>query len=67
VMDDDDAVRYLVGVVLSKLGYEVETARDGAEAIAIDERAKLAEKSFDVVLLDLTVRVAWVVQKPLPN
>jgi len=56
VMDDDDAVRYLVGVVLSTLGYEVETARDGAEAIAIYERAKLAGRTFDVVLLDLTVR-----------
>ncbi len=56
VMDDDDAVRYLLGVVLSNLGYEVETVRDGAEAIAIYERAKLAGKSFDVVLLDLTVR-----------
>ena len=56
VMDDDDDVRYLVGVVLSNLGYEVETAWDGAEAIAIYERAKLVGKSFDVVLLDLTVR-----------
>ena len=55
VMDDDDAVRYLVGVVLSNLGYEVETARDGAEALAIYERARSAGKRFDVVLLDLTV------------
>ena len=56
VMDDDDDVRYLVGVVLINLGYEVETARDGAEAIAIYERAELDGKSFHVVLLDLTVR-----------
>jgi CheY-like chemotaxis protein len=56
VMDDDEAVRYLLGVVLSTLGYEVRTARDGAEAIAVYEQAKIAGKPFDVALLDLTVK-----------
>ena len=55
VMDDDEAVRHTLGVVLSTLGYRVHTVRDGAEAIAVYEEAKLSGKRFDVVLLDLTV------------
>jgi signal transduction histidine kinase/CheY-like chemotaxis protein len=55
VMDDDEAVRYLLGIVLSQLGYEVQTARDGAEAIVVYEQAMAGGKRFDVVLLDLTV------------
>jgi two-component system cell cycle sensor histidine kinase/response regulator CckA len=34
-MDDEEAVRKLLETVLKKLGYEVQTARDGAEAIAL--------------------------------
>jgi len=55
VMDDEEAVRKLLESVLTKLGYEVETARDGAEAIALCESAKASGRSFDAVLLDLTV------------
>jgi signal transduction histidine kinase/ActR/RegA family two-component response regulator len=55
VMDDEDGVRGLLKTVLQKLGYEVEDARDGAEAIALYERAKAAGRGFDAVLLDLTV------------
>jgi signal transduction histidine kinase/CheY-like chemotaxis protein len=55
VMDDDEAIRNLLETVLGKLGYEVQTARDGAEAIAVYEQAQVAGKRFDLVLLDLTV------------
>jgi signal transduction histidine kinase/ActR/RegA family two-component response regulator len=55
VMDDEEAVRDLLETVLSKLGYEVQTARDGAETIAVYERAKSGGRRFDAVLLDLTV------------
>jgi CheY-like chemotaxis protein len=55
VMDDDEAVRHLLDTVLTNLGYHVQTARDGAEAIAAYEEAKIAGKRFDAVLLDLTV------------
>ena len=55
VMDDEDTLRVLFKAVLTKLGYDVETARDGAEAIALYEAAKAGSKGFDVVLLDLTV------------
>ncbi len=55
VMDDDEALRILFEAVLSKLGYDVQTARDGAEAIAVCETAKAAGKGFGAVVLDLTV------------
>lgn len=55
VMDDEDALRNLLRTVLTRLGYDVEVARDGAEAIAIYEAGRAAGKRFDAVLLDLTV------------
>ena len=55
VMDDEAALRKLLKTVLGNLGYEVHTARDGAEAIALYEKARSAGWSYDAVLLDLTV------------
>jgi len=54
-MDDEEALRKLLDRILTRLGYEVETARDGAEAIALYEAAKDSGRGFDAVLLDLTV------------
>lgn len=54
-MDDEEAIRKLLQAVLGELGYEVHTARDGAEAIAVYETGMAAGKRFDAVLLDLTV------------
>jgi signal transduction histidine kinase/ActR/RegA family two-component response regulator len=56
VMDDEEALRKLLATVLAKLGYEVRTAGDGAEAIALCEQEKAAGRGFDAALLDLTVR-----------
>jgi signal transduction histidine kinase/CheY-like chemotaxis protein len=55
VMDDEEGLRVLLKTLLTSLGYEVETARDGAEAIAMYEDTKVAGRGFDAVLLDLTV------------
>jgi signal transduction histidine kinase/ActR/RegA family two-component response regulator len=55
VMDDDEALRDLSKAVLSTLGYDVETAGDGAEAVELYAKTKAAGKGFDAVLLDLTV------------
>jgi CheY-like chemotaxis protein len=55
VMDDEEALRKLLYRVLTKLGYEVVTARDGAEAIALCEDAIASGRKFDAVMLDLTV------------
>ena len=55
VMDDKETVRMLLAHALITLGYEVLSARDGAEAIDLYEAANASGRGFDAVLLDLTV------------
>lgn len=55
VMDDEEAVRNSTGIVLHYLGYEVELARDGSEAIDLYKAAKEKSQPFSVVILDLNV------------
>jgi PAS domain S-box-containing protein len=55
VMDDEKVVRNVAGRILSRVGYFVEFAANGAEAI---ERYKMAMESgqpFDAVIMDLTI------------
>ncbi len=54
-MDDEEALRELVGAMLGHLGYEVTGAPDGEEAIAAFTEARRAGCPFDVVIVDLTV------------
>ena len=55
VMDDEETLRALMVAVLVSLGYEVLSARDGAEAIDLYEAANVSGRGFDAVLLDVTV------------
>ncbi len=55
VMDDEETLCTLFKAVLSQLGYVVQTASDGAEAVALYQAARTAGVAFDAVLLDLTV------------
>jgi two-component system, cell cycle sensor histidine kinase and response regulator CckA len=55
VMDDEEGLRRLLERVLATLGYEVESAADGAAALALHAAARLEGKPFDAVLLDVTV------------
>jgi PAS domain S-box-containing protein len=55
VMDDEEEIRRLLEQILARLGYEVECARDGPEAIELYQIAKHQGRSFDAVLLDLTI------------
>ncbi len=55
LMDDEAMVREAVGEMLVAMGYEVEFAKDGAEAIDLYLKAKEAEKSFSAVIMDLTI------------
>jgi DNA-binding response OmpR family regulator len=48
IVDDDDAIRAMVERVLRREQYEVETARDGFEAIE-----KLTRNDYGTILLDL--------------
>ncbi len=55
VMDDEESIRKITGVTLKKLGYEIEFASDGAEAIASYRKAIEEGRKFDAVIMDLTV------------
>jgi len=54
-MDDESALRDIAGEMLGHMGYEVEFARDGAEAIKMYSEAAASKKPFDVVIMDLTI------------
>lgn len=55
IMDDEDAVRALLGRMLTRAGYDVAQAADGTEAIELYQHAFASAAPFDVVILDLTV------------
>jgi CheY-like chemotaxis protein len=54
-MDDELVVRDIFGEILNHLGYGVEFAKDGCEAIEIYEKAKDRGNPFDLVIMDLTI------------
>nr|MBC8394125.1 response regulator [Deltaproteobacteria bacterium] len=56
VMDDEEMMRNLANQVLSRFGYDVEVAKDGAEAIELYKKAMDSGRQFEVVILDLTVK-----------
>ena len=56
VMDDEQMIRELAGEILWHLGYEVEFASNGDEALALYQKSMNSAKPFDAVILDLTVR-----------
>jgi CheY-like chemotaxis protein len=56
VMDDEMMIRKLAGEILKHLGYTVEFAKDGAEAVAAYRTALNSQEPFDAVILNLTVR-----------
>ncbi len=56
LMDDEGMVRKIAEALLKHIGYEVEVARDGSEAVEIFRKAKTSQQPFDAVILDLTVR-----------
>jgi len=56
VMDDEEMLRNLAEKMLEKLGYAVETAKDGMEAIEFYKKQKDLGQPFDAVILDLTIK-----------
>ena len=56
VMDDDDALRRLIDISLSALGYEVLCVQDGTAAIAAYELAKALEEPLSAIILDLQIK-----------
>jgi PAS domain S-box-containing protein len=55
VMDDEAMIRQLLLVMLEQAGYAVDSASDGAEAVALYQRAQEEGQPFALVILDVTV------------
>ena len=56
VMDDEEIVRDVVGLMLFKLGYDVSLSKDGEEAIEQYRNSRASGESFDFVILDLNIK-----------
>ena len=55
IMDDNDSVLETVSQMLCHIGYQVELAKDGSEAVHFYRKAMEAEQTYDAIILDLTV------------
>lgn len=55
-MDDEEMLRNVTRSMLENLGYEVETACNGEEAIELYTTAKGAGQPFGAVIMDLTIK-----------
>ncbi len=56
IMDDEELVRNSVRAILGSYGYEVETARDGEEALEIYADARDSDEPITITLMDLTIQ-----------
>jgi signal transduction histidine kinase/ActR/RegA family two-component response regulator len=54
-MDDEEMIRQVAGEILGALGYDVEFAREGDEAIECYRKAREEGRPFDAVIMDLTI------------
>ena len=54
-MDDEEMIRDLLQHMLPRMGYTVEVARDGNEALELYRQAMDSDQPFDAAILDLTV------------
>ncbi len=52
VVDDDEAIRQMVGTLLAEEGFHVEMAQNGEEAVKL-----VRQKPFDLVVLDILMPV----------
>ncbi len=55
MMDDDDAVRTVAAIGLTELGYKVDLAEDGVEAIARYKEALDSGEPYKAIIMDLTI------------
>jgi len=55
IMDDDEDMRKTTGDMLMRMGYTVDFAGEGNEAIAKYQKAREAGRPFAAVIMDLTV------------
>ncbi|MEN6624425.1 MAG: ATP-binding protein [Smithella sp.] len=56
VMDDEEVIRDMTGHLLQSLDYQVTAVQDGLQAIDMYVEAMKADQSFDMLILDLTIK-----------
>ncbi len=56
LMDDDEVLRKLTSRKLVRMGFNIKTAREGDEAVALYQAALDAGRPYDVVILDLVIQ-----------
>ncbi|MBL6996122.1 ABC transporter substrate-binding protein [Desulfobacula sp.] len=57
LMDDEEAIRTLLGRVINRLGHDVESCIEGRETVEIYTNAMESKEPFDMVILDLTSKI----------
>lgn len=55
LLDDDEMVRDVASEMLRDIGYDVQVAEDGVEAIEMYKRAKESNQPFCAAIMDLTI------------
>ena len=55
IMDDDEFIRDFAGEALKEVGYTVQFARNGTEAVKMYRTAFQQGESFDAIIVDLTI------------
>ena len=56
IMDDEEIIRDTAGSILTTLGYEVDSATNGSEAIELYKKARLGRHPYSLVIMDLTIQ-----------
>ena len=55
LMDDEQMILNVITKLIKKLGYDVESAKTGEEAIEIYKKSKQENKPISVIIMDLTI------------
>jgi CheY-like chemotaxis protein len=55
VMDDEEKILHLTGIMLENLGYKFDVARNAKDAIGLFQRYLNLQRPYDCVILDLTI------------
>lgn len=55
IMDDEEAIRNTTQIILTQAGFNVDVAKDGTEAVEKYKKVFGTDKSYDLLILDLTI------------
>ena len=55
VMDDEEQLRTITKLMLTRMGFDVVLAKDGVEAIQLYTDSLYSQAPFDLIIMDLTI------------